>query len=267
MAGHGMATLVNTRTSKVHVLGGPEVMVGRNPSSHVRVLEKEVSRTHCLLTLVDGGWVLSDAGSMIGTSLNGQRVVEPRRLATGDEIKVGNEVFRFDDGSDQPHKPMTLRPLSEATLEELVPFDIPGRKRRRRLPVIAGLAIAAAAVGALVAVLVATRQTPSQALRRAVALLRARDVARLWEALTDERRQALTYEEFRDQVRAVPDAALAALHALRASQPRRTEQGMVVEVFLQFRDKSLSGEVVLFRQGGEWRIHSAPTAWLKEFQP
>jgi hypothetical protein len=204
---------------------------------------------------------------MLGTSLNGQRLVEPRRLATGDEIKVGGEVFRFEDIPEPPHKPMTLRPLSEASLDELVPFDIPGRKRRRRLPAVAGLAIAAAAVGALIAVLVLTRQTPLQAVRRAVALLRARDVSKLWEALTDERRQAITYEEFRDQVRAVPDAALAALQALKLGHPRRTEQGMVVEVFLQFRDKSLAGEVVLFRQGGEWRIHSAPTAWLKEFQP
>ena len=261
-----MAKLINARTKTEHDVAEGGTVIGRHPSCHIQVLEKQVSRAHCRITPSQDGWVLTDTGSMLGTYLNGECVMTPRVLEQGDQLKVGTEVFVFDAGGDGLHQHMTLRPLSEASPEDLVPFDIPSRRRVRPAPVLLGLAIAGVLVAGFVAVLALTRQTPTQAVRRAADLLRARQARQLWAMLTDERRQAITFNEFDDQIQAVPDDGLAALHTLKVGTPFRSELGMVVPVYIQANDRSLSDEVVLFREGGEWRIHSAPTAWLAAFK-
>lgn len=260
--GDAMAKLINLRTKEEHDLGAKAAVIGRHPSCHIRVMEKQVSRAHCRIARSGDDWVLTDTGSMLGTYVNGDFVMKPHRLEPGDQIKVGTEAFAFDSAGDGPRKHMTLRPLSEAAPDELVPFDIPGRRRVRPLPVVVGLAIVAVVVGGFVAVLALTRQTPSQVVRRAATLLRTRQARQLWALITDERRQAMTFNEFDDEVQAVPEDGLAALHTLKLGNPYRTENGMVVPVYVQIQDRPLSGEVVLFRESGEWRIHSAPTAWL-----
>ena len=257
-----MAKLINLRTKQEHPLSVRAIVIGRHPSCHVRVMEKQVSRAHCRLTPTNDGWVLADTGSMLGTYINGEFVMKPRHLEPGDQIKVGTETFAFDDSGDGPQKHMTLRPLSDAAPDELVPFDIPGRRRVRPTPVVIGLAIAGVVVGGFIAVLALTQQSPSQVVRRAAGLLRTRQARDLWGMLTDARRQAMTFNEFDDQVQAIPVEALAALHTLKLGNPSRTDRGMVVPVYVQFGDRTLSGDVVLFREGGEWRIHSGPTAWL-----
>ncbi len=257
-----MAKLINLRTKEEHPLSVRALVIGRHPSCHVRVMEKQVSRAHCRLTPTTDGWVLADTGSMLGTYINGEFVMKPRRLEPSDQIKVGTEVFAFDDSGDGPHKHMTLRPLSEAAPDELVPFDIPARRRVRPMPVVIGLAIAGVVVGGFIAVLALTQRSPSQVVRRAADLLRTRQAQALWGLLTDARRQAMTFSEFNERVQAIPEDGLAALHALTLGNPSRTERGMVVPVYIKLQDRPLSGDVVLFREGGEWRIHSAPTAWL-----
>jgi len=54
------------------------------------------SRAHARLTPVGGGWTVADAGSSNGTSVNGQRIAAHRVLRPGDEITVGDAVFRLE---------------------------------------------------------------------------------------------------------------------------------------------------------------------------
>ncbi len=261
-----MAKLVNARTKKEHLLAGDEVALGRHPSCTIVVLEKQVSRIHCRLTHTQEGWLLSDAGSILGTFLNNELLMQPQCLQDGDEIKIGSEAFLFSEHGDH-HAKARLRPISEASPEELVPFDIPGRLRTGRAPVIIGLIVAAVAVGALAAVFLLTRQTPCQTVRRAAQLLRARDAKQLWVMLTDARRQTVTFEEFQDQVRALPEVGLAALATLTLGNPYRTDLGMVVPLYVRYKDRQLSDEIVLYREAGEWRLHSIPTRWVNGFAP
>lgn len=261
-----MAKLINMRTKREHVLVGDEVTLGRHPSCAIVILEKQVSRIHCRLSRIQEGWLLSDSGSILGTFLNNELLMEPQCLQDGDQIRVGTEVFVFNEQGDR-HPKARLRPISEASPEELVPFDIPGRLKPRRTPAIIGVLVAAAAVGALVAVFLLTRRTPSQVVRHAAQLLVARDARQLWMMLTDARRQAMTFEEFQDQVRALPQDGLDALSTLTLGNPYRSELGMVVPIYLRYKDRQLSDEVVLFREGGEWRLHSPPTRWLNGFSP
>lgn len=262
-----MAKLISAKTMKAHVLGEDQVLIGRHPSCTIQVLEKQVSRTHCLVTRSPEGWVLSDTGSMLGTYINGEHLLQPRCLQPGDQIRVGNELFVFDDDSPGPRKAMTLHPLAEASPGELVPFDAPTRRHVRPMPVILGLAIAAVVVGGFLAVLVLTRESPSQVVRRAARLLEARNATALWGMMTDARRQAMTFDEFRDQIGALPDEASEVLKTLKLGTPSRSDQGILVPVYVTIQGRPFSDNVVLYREGGEWRIHSVPVAWLERFAP
>lgn len=263
-----MARLVNVRTKKAYPLAADQVVIGRHPSCHIQVLEKQVSRKHCFVIRSPEGWMLRDSGSMLGTYLNGELLTSPYCLEPGDAVKVGTETFVYEEGKEDARKPMTLRPLSDAGTDELVPFDIPGRLRRRpkRLPAIIGLSVAVLAVGALLAVLLLTRQRPTEVVLRAAELLRSRQVRELWGMLTDERRKAITFDEFCQEVKAIPDEALLALQTLKLGVPYHTERGVVVPVYVQAKGEQFADDVVLYRQGGAWRIHTAPVGWLRAFE-
>ena len=261
-----MPKLINARTRKEYPLDGEVTVFGRLPSSDIRVLEKQVSRRHCRVVHSREGWVLVDTGSMLGTRLNGEVLMRPQCLEAGDEIKVGTEVFIFDKGGASPRGDGKLRPLSQVLPGELLPrggFILP---RPRLLPVAIGGALAIAAIGALVLVYVLTRPTPASVVRQAARLLRERQAKELWDLVSDERKRAMTFDEFRDQVNAVPQEALDALLTLKIGTPSRNDSGVVVPVTVQREEKPLDGQVVLYRQDGQWKIHAAPVERLAEWQ-
>ena len=63
--------------------------VGRHPESDIVLDDITVSRRHSELRLVDGRYVVSDAGSLNGTYVNQQRI-DSAVLAQGDELQVGD---------------------------------------------------------------------------------------------------------------------------------------------------------------------------------
>ena len=71
--------------------------LGRAEGNDIRIEnDRMLSRNHARVeTRDDGAWLL-DLESANGTFLNGARVVEPVRLADGDEIRFGSSIFRFD---------------------------------------------------------------------------------------------------------------------------------------------------------------------------
>ena len=77
-------------------LGTAPVTVGRCGDNDVVLTTPLASRAHARLTPVGGGWAVADAGSSNGTLVNGQRVAGPRVLRPGDEITVGDAVFRLE---------------------------------------------------------------------------------------------------------------------------------------------------------------------------
>lgn len=75
--------------------------VGRHPDNTVQVLDRIVSKEHCRITKgPNGGYTLRDIGSLNGSYVNGERITE-RRLATGDQLTLGNTVLRFEDDEEQ----------------------------------------------------------------------------------------------------------------------------------------------------------------------
>jgi len=69
--------------------------LGRHPRNTHQVLDRVVSKEHCHIELVDGGYVLKDLGSLNGTFVNGERVRE-HRLEPGDEITIGSTRIVFE---------------------------------------------------------------------------------------------------------------------------------------------------------------------------
>jgi len=258
-----MPKLTNLKTKEEHELAGEVTRIGRHPSCHIRVVEKQVSRDHCRIVRSKAGWSLIDSGSKLGTYLNGEFLTRHQALRTGDKIKVGTAVFVFDQWAGLPRGEVSVHPMSKASSEEFLPGDVV-EPRRRVTPVVIGGLVAALAVGALAAVLVLTRQTPGRVVRQAAELLRRRDAKGLWELVSAEQKAAMGFEQFQERIADVPDEVLEALPGLEVGGARRAERGMVVPVTLQFQDKRLADEVVLFREEGEWKIHSVPAERLAE---
>ncbi len=95
--GRGAASLrfkVETPDGEVPLAEGDN-LIGRDSRAEIRIDVGGVSRRHALI-IVDGDTAtLKDLGSKNGTSLRGQRVERPTRLAHGDEIRIGHKVARL----------------------------------------------------------------------------------------------------------------------------------------------------------------------------
>lgn len=76
--------------------------LGRHPSNTVQLLDKIVSKEHCIIERRANGFTLKDLGSLNGTYVNGERVAGERDLRHGDDIALGQTRARFDDGSGRP---------------------------------------------------------------------------------------------------------------------------------------------------------------------
>lgn len=82
-----------------YILDRPEAVLGRDPSNAVFVADQAASRQHARIArraLGERGveWVLTDLSSRNGTIANGRLVTE-HTLEDGDEIRVGDAIFKF----------------------------------------------------------------------------------------------------------------------------------------------------------------------------
>ncbi|HVZ74060.1 MAG TPA: FHA domain-containing protein [Polyangia bacterium] len=77
----------------VYHLGRQEVVIGREKADVVFSDDDALSRQHARVSLKNGHVVLEDLGSSNGTFF---RLYGPHRLQSGDVVRVGDQVFRFD---------------------------------------------------------------------------------------------------------------------------------------------------------------------------
>lgn len=73
-----------------------EVVIGRNPTTDITLLDEGISREHALLLFDEDapGYVIEDLASTNGTKLNG-KPIRSAALSEGDEIQIGQTLFRF----------------------------------------------------------------------------------------------------------------------------------------------------------------------------
>lgn len=79
---------------RAYPLRKPMFTVGRDADSDIVLREPTVSRTHARLMLEGDDAILESLGPT-GTRVNGEEVVGPRKLESGDEIAIGTARLTF----------------------------------------------------------------------------------------------------------------------------------------------------------------------------
>jgi adenylate cyclase len=87
----------------VEVICREVTTIGRVKPNDVVIPDPRVSRSHAMVRMLgDGRFYVMDVGSANGTFVNGQRIVMPRKLQDGDEIRVGGQSIAFCDETPPP---------------------------------------------------------------------------------------------------------------------------------------------------------------------
>jgi len=94
-----------------YVLTGQRMTLGRAWESSLLLPEDDLttSRRHAEIYFEGGQFIINDLGSMNGTFVNGRRI-QSEVLRPGDEIRLGNTLFRFEGGAE----PAAARPMAQA---------------------------------------------------------------------------------------------------------------------------------------------------------
>lgn len=86
--------LVHHFERRAYPLRQPMFTVGRDADSDIVLREPTVSRTHARVTL-DGDDAILESLGPTGTRVNGEDVVNPRKLEPGDQITIGTAKLTF----------------------------------------------------------------------------------------------------------------------------------------------------------------------------
>jgi transcriptional regulator with GAF, ATPase, and Fis domain len=101
--------------------------IGRDRDNQLSITDQLLSRRHCTVEAVSGGFVIRDLGSANGTYVNGTAVRE-RALEHGDRIRVGNSVLLFVDA--EPANASVATEIDALTQ----PIEIGAKPQAARVP-------------------------------------------------------------------------------------------------------------------------------------
>jgi diguanylate cyclase (GGDEF)-like protein len=94
-------TAVQSDLGRRHVLTKPVMRIGRGSGNDIVVPSDSVSRQHAKLERRGAEFLVSDLQSTNGTYINNERVTrEEWRLRRGDQLRIGDTVFKYLSGSD-----------------------------------------------------------------------------------------------------------------------------------------------------------------------
>ncbi len=76
-------------------LSGADIIIGRSPASTLVLQDEYASSRHARLRCSDGQWWIDDLGSTNGTYVDDERLVEPRKLGLGDNVRIGQTTLEL----------------------------------------------------------------------------------------------------------------------------------------------------------------------------
>jgi adenylate cyclase len=103
----------------------PVNSLGRHPNNSIQLLDKIVSKEHCIIEQRGDHYVLRDLGSLNGTFINNERVRGEAPLKHGDEIALGSTRGRFEEGAPAPAALSNPNPLPHAAPAPPPPWGSP----------------------------------------------------------------------------------------------------------------------------------------------
>jgi hypothetical protein len=89
---------------------GERAIIGRRPFNTLIVPDPAVSRLHAWIGRRGAGYILFDAGSRSGSTLNDQRVTAPTPLEHGDRIQIGSATITFLKTDQLPEDVAPIQP-------------------------------------------------------------------------------------------------------------------------------------------------------------
>ncbi len=109
-------SFVESATPAVYQLGDKTMLIGREESCDIPVIDSSVSRNHGSIAFESGQYVLRDHGSSNGTFVNGE-AVRLHTLKQGDTIRFGEVIFLFQEGEVTPELAKQLQEQAAPNLE------------------------------------------------------------------------------------------------------------------------------------------------------
>ncbi len=112
---------------KVYAINKTENIIGRDTTCDIVINDSEISRKHARLVINPGNYLLEDLGSTNGTFVNGQRLMGPHSLRSGELVMFGEnvsltfEVSQFDPGATVISGGLNPQPAQEPPLEAAPP--------------------------------------------------------------------------------------------------------------------------------------------------
>lgn len=108
-----------------------ELVVGRRPTTDVRLDFEKVSGKHCILRMHKGVWYVRDLNSTNGTTVNGQRLSHEVGILPDDELGIAGFLFHID------YDPVA--PSQVAMANQVLEEEISDVRRQHSLMELAGL--------------------------------------------------------------------------------------------------------------------------------
>ncbi len=109
--------LKSTDRQETFPLTNERVTIGRSIHTHIRLMDKLVSREHCEIVRMGERYILRDLGSSNGTIVNGKAVSE-KVLEWGDKLQVGETVLVFLVEAPNPDGTKDVEVTPGAAVEE-----------------------------------------------------------------------------------------------------------------------------------------------------
>jgi len=118
-----------TKGRKFSLQGHNLVMLGRDASCSIQILDPELSRNHMQIGLdaSTGGHHAIDFKSHNGVIINGRKIEDRAPLADGDLIEIGASkiIYTTDDSVDAEHVLATSKHFGQGHIITMMPDESP----------------------------------------------------------------------------------------------------------------------------------------------
>lgn len=89
--------LINIMDDTEFDLDGDFITIGREEGSNIEISARYVSRRQAEIYKENNRWYIDDFGSVVKTTVNGEKIYSHKELCDGDVIKIGDFAFLYEE--------------------------------------------------------------------------------------------------------------------------------------------------------------------------